>query len=150
MMPVIRVGDDVKAEIERRGKFGDNHDSVLRRVLGLEKPRHRSRRKRAERGSIAPMSMYREAILKVLGAAPSHHLRAADALRLVGDALRDQLREADRAKLPTGAVRWMNRTQWARNDMVDEGLLESVDSAGRGVWKLTAGGVIAARQLADT
>jgi hypothetical protein len=59
---------------------------------------------------------------------------------------REKLSPLDFEMLPSGAVRWTNKAQWSRKIMVGEGLLEPVEKAGHGVWKLTELGLAQARK----
>ena len=55
-----------------------------------------------------------------------------------------ELTEADKAeRLESGGSRWQNRVQFARQNLVIQGL---VDPSERGVWKLTADGDRRAQQ----
>ena len=38
----------------------------------------------------------------------------------------------------SGMLRWRNTAQWARNSMVNEGLMK--DDSKRGIWKISAQG----------
>jgi hypothetical protein len=61
-------------------------------------------------------------------------------LEVVGAAMRDQFREVDRQPLKSdpNCPRWINTAQWARQTMVDNGLLRK-DSP-RGIWEMTEKG----------
>lgn len=49
------------------------------------------------------------------------------------------LNEYDRQPLPSGTgIRWQNTAQWARNSMVNEGLLSSTSP--KGIWEITERG----------
>ncbi len=61
-----------------------------------------------------------------------------DVLKLVHDKMRDILNEYDYETLPSGGIRWENTAQWARNAMVNEGLLSTYSP--RGVWEITEKG----------
>jgi hypothetical protein len=105
-------------------------------------------RRRAKKGEVNPSKFYKPFVLKLLLGAPGHGLRAKKALKLLEPILRPDLKPADYASLPkSGAPRWPNKVQWARLRLVEDGLLEPVEEAGRGVWKLTPAGVKAAQKL---
>lgn len=147
-MPTIRVSEEVDEEIRRRGGFGDTHDSVLRRVLGLsDKTSDNFAVRRAPHGSVTGTKTYRPIILKALLAAPKHTMHAAAVIGKVGERMHGQFTEFDLQATSSGAVRWQNKVQWARDELVKEQLLEPVEIAGRGVWRLTTKGLTAARIL---
>ncbi|HEX4797175.1 MAG TPA: winged helix-turn-helix domain-containing protein [Humisphaera sp.] len=105
-------------------------------------------RRRARKGEVKTFDFYKPFVLRALLSAPNHTLRAKTALKQLEPMLRPHLKAADYASLPkSGAPRWPNRVQWARLHLVEEGLLQSADEAGRGVWRLTAAGVKAAQKL---
>jgi hypothetical protein len=61
-------------------------------------------------------------------------------LEKVGAAMKDQFKDVDHQSLSSDPTRprWNNTAQWARNTMVQEGLLKK-DSP-RGTWEITAAG----------
>lgn len=61
-------------------------------------------------------------------------------LEKVGAAMKDEFRDVDHQSLRSDPIRprWNNTAQWARNTMVQEGLLKK-DSP-RGIWEITAAG----------
>ena len=63
-----------------------------------------------------------------------------DVLKLVQDKMRDILNEYDYETLPSNPKqkRWENTAQWARNTMVNEGLL--VRNSPKGIWEITEKG----------
>ncbi|MGC8822956.1 MAG: winged helix-turn-helix domain-containing protein, partial [Desulfurella sp.] len=63
-----------------------------------------------------------------------------DILRLVHEKMKSILREYDYEPLPSNPKqeRWKNTAQWARNTMVNEGLL--VSNSPRGIWEITEEG----------
>jgi hypothetical protein len=147
IMPIIRISDVVDYEIRKRGGFGDTHDSVLRRVLGLDKARDR-KAKRAPQGSVTPARKFREPILRVLYHAPDHKLASANVVEEVKKLVKSLLTPLDLKATSSGPIRWENNVHWQRDSMVKEGLLENVVTAGRGIWKLTAKGVSQAKLIA--
>jgi hypothetical protein len=64
----------------------------------------------------------------------------SEVLDKVETQMRERLTDVDADPLPSNAkaVRWRNTAQWARNSMVQRGLLEEV--AERGVWEISAAG----------
>jgi len=147
-LPTIRVSDEVDQEIRRQGGFGDTHDTVLRRVLGLDKKgASPTGNKRAPHGSVTGTKAYRPIILKALLTARNKAMHAAAVLDEVDKQMRGSFTPYDTEATSSGAVRWQNKTQWAREELVQEGMLEPVAVAGRGVWKLTAKGVTEAQKL---
>jgi len=90
---------------------------------------------RAPRGACTPQEAYRMPILQALDEMGGQG-RTADVVDRVGELMVDRFTEWDREMLPSGtAIRWRNKANWARNAMVNDGLLAS-DSP-RGVWELT-------------
>jgi restriction system protein len=64
----------------------------------------------------------------------------AQVLEKVAVAMKDQFKEVDFQSLKSdpGHPRWNNTAQWARNTMVEDGLLKK--NRPRGVWEITAVG----------
>ncbi len=94
---------------------------------------------RLPRGIRTPESAFTEPILAALvelgGSAPVGHV-----LDLVEPKLKSQLKDVDYQPLPSdpNALRWRNTAQWARHDLVTQGLLKS-DSP-RGIWEISEKG----------
>ena len=142
-MKAIRIDDDVWAALQKRARaFEDTPNSVLRRVLNIDRGNGRRRTiHRAARGARTPQSEYRPALLRVLYEAGGS-AKMSEAIEGVGTLMKDRLNEIDRQATASGEIRWRNAVQWERNEMVVEGLLKK-DSP-RGVWELTAKGIKAA------
>ena len=160
MAPTIRVDNEVYSALQARAvPFQDTPNSVIRRVLGLpqsaesssdteaqsQKPvirtsRQRARagtRSRAPKGSILPESEYEIALLEALselGGSAS----AADVLRLVGPKVGPHLTRLDLEPLPSGRLRWHNRAQFARLNLVRRGELNP--HSPRGLWQIAEAG----------
>ena len=103
---------------------------------------------RARRGSLLPRSAYEMPILESLielgGSAA-----ASRVVDLVGTKLEAQLNEVDYEETPgTRVVRWRNRAQFARHDLVKNGQLRQ-DSP-HGVWEISEAGRGRARRAATT
>jgi restriction system protein len=96
-------------------------------------------RKRLERGLRTPADAFRIPILVTLvelgGSAPM-----AEVLKRVEAKMRDQLNEHDYSPLPSDPTlpRWRNTAQWARYEMVREGLMSP--NSPRGIWEITQAG----------
>ena len=103
-------------------------DSLLRRNLG-----------RLPRGIRTPESAFTKPILEALvelgGSAP-----VSNVLDLVGPKVEKQLKDVDYQPLPSDSntLRWRNTAQWARNNLVKQGLLSN-DSP-RGIWEISETG----------
>lgn len=154
MAPQIRVDDDVYEFLKRNAEpFVDTPNTVLRRKLGLD-PLTTSAPPpvpssdgipqvagygpgRAKSGELLPIEAYFEPILKSL-VARGGTARVADVLDDVGRELADQLTPVDHLALPTGGKRWRNRVQWARQHLVDQGLLER--GSPHGTWAISEKG----------
>lgn len=94
---------------------------------------------RLQRGVRTPEEAFRRPILQILvemGGAG----KVRDVLAQVEKLVRSQLSEADYQNLPStpNSTRWYNTAQWARNTMVQEGLLRN-DSP-RGTWEISEAG----------
>ncbi len=76
------------------------------------------------------------ATLEELGGAAAMH----QVLERVGALMKDTLKEVDFQSLKSdpGRPRWNNTAQWARNTMVEDGLLKK--NSPRGVWEITEAG----------
>ena len=139
-MKAIRIDDDVWIALQKKANaFEDTPNSVLRRVLGIDRANGKGRgKKRAARGTRTPQAAFREPLMRVLYESGGSG-KMSDVVDRVGDSMSEQLNDVDRQKLATGEIRWRNAVQWERNELVKEGLLKK-DSP-RGVWELTAKGI---------
>lgn len=139
-MKAIRIDDDVWVALQKKANaFEDTPNSVLRRVLGIDRANGKRRRKmRAARGARTPQSAFRKPLLRVLYEAGGSG-KMSEVVDRVGALMNEQLNDVDRKKLATGEVRWRNAVQWERNELVNDGLLKK-DSP-RGVWELSAKGI---------
>jgi hypothetical protein len=92
--------------------------------------------KRRRHGQRTPESQFYLPILQAL-AEMGGSGKMAEVLERVGKAMKETLRDVDLQPLGSSPYmpRWRNTTQWARNTMVQEGLLKA-DSP-RGVWEIT-------------
>jgi hypothetical protein len=154
---------------ENAEPFVDTPNSVLRRILGLapgaeggeiedEAPaaqrsrtaraakrsgssrprRRRSRGPRAKAGTTLADVEFEVPILEILrdngGRAPTREV--IDAL---GERLDGRLSEVDREPLSSGEIRWRNRAQFARLNMIEHG--DMVKGSPRGVWEISEQGL---------
>jgi restriction system protein len=147
-MRTIRVDDDVWNALQKRAKaFEDTPNSVLRRILRIDKNNKRKRRSaKVPRGQKTAQGAFRQPILQALYEAGGT-ARVSDVLDRVARLVERRLNEVDRQTLTTGSVRWRNTAQWERNTMVSDGLLKK--SSPRGMWELTAKGIAAAESDAN-
>jgi restriction system protein len=90
---------------------------------------------RLQRGMRTREEAYYVPILQVL-AEMGGSGKVADVLDRVGKKMKGALKKSDYESLASGtdSLRWRNTAQWARNSMVNEGLLKK-DSP-RGVWEI--------------
>ena len=88
------------------------------------------------KGLRTPESAYYKPIMQVLDEM-SGSGRVAEVLNRVGDKMKPVLKDVDFAPLASNPEnpRWRNAAQWARNSMVNEGLLKN-DSP-HGVWEIS-------------
>ncbi len=160
MCPTIRVDDEVYAALQARAvPFQDTPNSVVRRVLELpdadsspesaEAPRvataqtarqltKKSGRKRAPKGSILPESEYEVPLLEAL-ADLGGIAAALKVIEAIAPKLGGKLTGLDLQPLPSGRIRWHNRVQFTRLNLVRSGDL--VGNSERGVWALSQQGM---------
>jgi Mrr N-terminal domain len=95
------------------------------------------KQRRAARGTLLPQGEYELPLLQVLfeagGRAPSR-----EAIDAIEPKLAGKFTEVDRGELPSGELRWRNRTAFARLALVESGDIKK-DSP-RGIWELTENG----------
>jgi restriction system protein len=94
---------------------------------------------RLKRGVRTPEEAYRLPILGVLVETGGGG-RVADVLTRVEETMRGTLRQVDYEPLGSRRkqTRWRNTAQWARNSMVDEGLMK--EDSQRAVWEISEAG----------
>jgi restriction system protein len=94
---------------------------------------------RLRRGLRTPEDSYYRPILRVLQRRGGSG-QVADVLEEVREEMKEILRDVDFEPLASDPhnPRWRNAAQWARNSMVNEGLLKS--GSPRGVWEITEKG----------
>jgi hypothetical protein len=63
--------------------------------------------------------------------------KVRDAIAKVGELMAAKLQDADRDLVPTGAVRWMVNTRFARQELRERGLLNVTPP---GIWELSEAG----------
>jgi negative regulator of replication initiation len=136
MMPTIRIDNDVWNHLKRKAEpFEDTPNSVLRRLLRLEKKSRKARR--IPTGTRTAQSAYRMPILRTLVELGGKG-KVDRVLGRVEKRMATTLKSIDRQKISTGMVRWRNSAMWERKTMVDEGLLSKASA--RGVWEITTRG----------
>jgi len=141
MSLTIRIGREVEDRIQQCGKFGETHDDVLMRLLGLKKKKLQKKR-RLPKGQLTRQEEFRPYILKALLAGK---LPAKEVIRQIGMVV--PLKPMDLEKRKSGQTCWENNVQWTRQQLVNEGLLKPVEESGRGYWELTAAGIEEAKKL---
>ena len=112
----------------QESKAGEEVSSLKRRNLG-----------RLHMGLRTPEIVYYRPILEALNELGGS-AELNDVLERVEQSMRGILRQVDYEPLASGTemLRWRNTAQWARNTMVEEGLLKA-DSP-RGMWEITEAG----------
>ena len=157
MVPVIRIGDSTWERLKRRAvPLEDSPDDVLTRVLDLADEHDECRRpalptplkanrpkvaenKRAGRGQKVPEVAYESPILETLYELGAKG-RANEVLVIVEQKMKHLLGDFDYQALPSGQdFRWRKTANFARNTLVQNGLLKR-DSE-RGTWELTELGI---------
>jgi hypothetical protein len=136
----IDIDDQVFELLKRHGEpFVDTPNSVLRRLLGIDRVNRDAEKRgadaaRAAHGTLLPEREYEIPILRYLdargGRAPSREVVDA-----VGDALAGRLTDLDRQQLKSGAVRWEKRAAFVRLRLVERG--ELVERSPRGTWEIS-------------
>ena len=119
----VPVGEVVEKAPQKRIKKATGH--------------HARKRKRASSDSLLPSSEYELPLLATLdelgGSAPAREVIAG-----LDEKLDGAFMEADRDRIKSGAVRWVNRAQFVRFELVKAGDL--VGDTPRGVWEISAQG----------
>jgi len=158
-MPHIEVSQETLDRLKSLAEpLVDTADTVIARLIAAQNGHHNERAElavptvkaetrrsatvtrkrgrkgeRARKGERTPTEGFYEPLLQVL-AASGGHLPAVDAINRVGQAMANTLNEVDRARLPSGEVRWRNSVRWARQRLEEQGKLDP--KAPYGVWKL--------------
>jgi len=96
------------------------------------------RRRRLERGRKVPLEEFKQPILLALRAAGGQG-RPAEILPKVERRVKHLLTDIDYVRISSGAVRWEKSANWARLELVHDGL---IDGSVWGLWKLTQKGRI--------
>ena len=169
-MQVIKVDSEVYERLKLDAEaFVDTPNSVLRRLLALDPKRARTpesgvtrsrkstktrrpttgsgkarvaRNRRAPVGSILPEHEY---VLPILVALEDGSAPCGEVIKTVGQILKNRLTPMDKKKLSGGSVRWKNRVQFARINLIDRGLL--VRNSPRGIWEISEKGQPALDEL---
>jgi hypothetical protein len=146
-MPVIRVSAQVDQFIRRHGKFGDSHDSILRRLLGFSKAAEKNSKK--QKKTTTPDRRFRHVLLKVLLKSEGHKLPGGKAIKRIEQRMKGKLTAADlhAVKGPKAGIRWKKRVHKVRANLVKEGLLQVVKQGSRSIWKLTPKGAKRAKAI---
>ena len=148
MMPTIRIDDDVLKALQKRATpFVDSPNSVIRRILGLDRQNLGPRKRHSPIRGAQPPAFYQPYILKVLQA-HGGRARGREVVAEVFKIVRHSLKDVDLSHISSGGPRWEKNLQWERYGMAQEGLL-SKDSP-RGVWELTPKGLSEAAKLRDS
>ena len=143
----IKVDEEVFAQLQKQATpFVDEPNDVLRKILGLHDngegglKEKASVRKRIASQSLLPLTEYRLSVLKALDSHGGTAARKA-VLSDVFEELKTKLNPDDLETLNDRPPRWQVRAEIVRSHLAKEGLVES---AGRGMWRITPEG---SRQL---
>ena len=158
-MPVIRITDATWDRLKRWAvPLEDSPEDAVRKVLNAAEehlkcsqsklpnsvidkvPWKRDRRAKLPRGLRTPQEAYRRPILEAVSElGGSAHV--AEVLKVVEQKMKPLLSDVDYQMLPSGgSIRWENTANFARYNLVQEGLLASHSESGRGVWRITGQG----------
>jgi len=121
--------------VTRRGRISikDQEGRDINKTKGTKQIKQK-----IKKGLKTPQSQYRIPILQVLTELGGRG-EVNEILEKVYEKTKDKLNQIDLELLPSGNdYRWRNTAQWARNTMVNEGLLKK-DSP-RGIWEITEKG----------
>ncbi|GGS47084.1 winged helix-turn-helix domain-containing protein [Actinokineospora fastidiosa] len=133
-MPVtVRLDDDVFEALQKLATpLVDDINSVLRRQLGLsERPAARAGGPAlGDREFEAPVL---QALVRLGGSGQTKAV-----IDLVGEILAPRMREGDFERLESGDIRWRNRAQFARLNLIRAGLMR--EGSPRGLWEITDAG----------
>ena len=134
----------IKLTVTRRGgisiKDQDGHD--INKIKGIGEIRQK-----IKKGFKTPESQYKIPILQALIELGGRG-EVNDILVKVYEKMKDILKPIDLQDLPSGTdFRWRNTARWARNTMINEGLLRK-DSP-RGVWEITEKGLNYLKEHSD-
>ncbi|HYE63618.1 MAG TPA: winged helix-turn-helix domain-containing protein [Phycisphaerales bacterium] len=157
-MPLnVEIDDDILKVVRERGVWGESFSDVLRRAFQaalwmdppLElrpRPTPTASSRRRNRGKVSRTTLYRPLILRFLLAQGNYQARAKDVIEFMRPQVAPKLTPVDLEPLPSNksVQRWVNKALWARQELVKEGLVESV---GWGMWRLTNRGVAAAKAI---
>ena len=145
----IKVDEEVFAQLQKQATpFVDEPNDVLRKILRLPDngegglKQKASIRKRILSQKLLPLKEYRLSVLKSLDS----HGGAAERKKVLRDVfgeLESKLNPDDLEKLNGRPPRWQVRAEIVRSHLAKDGLVES---AGRGMWRITHEG---RRQLTD-
>jgi Mrr N-terminal domain len=147
MMPTIRIDDEVFEALQQRAQpLVDTPNSVLRREFGLDEdaPAEPKKATRAKSSELLPNSAYRAPVIRALARRGGAATRP-EVIEDVGKELHDQFKPLDFEKISSGAVRWENRVAWQRQNLKEEGLIDS--NSPNGLWTLSEAGWDFARTL---
>lgn len=111
-----------------RAVKGGGMGSVVARIVTRD-------RRRAKKGEKTPIEDFFDPVLRVLKEAGGK-LPANEAIERVGQLMANRLNDVDRAKLPSGEVRWRNTVRWASQRLQQQGKLDK--KATWGIWKMAS------------
>ena len=142
-MKLIRIDSEVWKCLQGKAvPFEDTPNAVLRQVLGIDKKESRGKSDRKSGNKRLPpgsgrtvQAKFRKPILEILKVSGE-----PVAVKEVMNQLEKKMKLApvDFETVKSGQVRWRNTAQWARNELVSEGLVKK-DSP-RGVWQISEKG----------
>ncbi len=145
----ITIDEEVFAQLQKQATPSvDEPNDALRKIPGLPNNAERglkekaSTRKRIASQPLLPLNVYPHPILQSLDS----HGGTAERKKVLRDVfgeLESKLNPDDLEKLNGRPPRWQVRAEIVRSQMAKDGLVES---AGRGMWRITSEG---RRQLTD-
>jgi hypothetical protein len=98
----------------------------------------KAKRTRAPSGTLLSQDEYELPLLETLSQLGGS-AAAGEAIERLGERLNGKLKPADYEKLDSGAIRWENRAQFVRYELVQRGDMK--DDSPRGVWEISQQGL---------
>jgi hypothetical protein len=155
-MPVIRISETTWERLKLWAvPLEDSPDDAVRKVLdaaeehlkctqtkkvgpGDTKTTRPVQNGRLPYGQMTPQSAYNQSVMEAIYELGGR-AQASDVLEVVEKNMKGLLTDVDYQCIPSGDIRWDKTAQWARRQLVIDGLLKS--ESPRGVWELSSLGL---------
>ncbi len=136
---IIENGERLKTFREKVKSLQKEWQNIFSSKIPTLGRKRKISKKRLQKGLRTPEDEFKipilESLIEVGGKAEMKEI-----LKKVNNKMKDKLNEYDFSTLPSNPnqKRWENTAQWARNTMVNDGLLSS--ESPRGIWEITEKG----------